>query len=351
MSPTVPADGAEGRRTSRRSVTIRDVAAHAGVSAGTVSNVLNRPYYVKEETRERVLRAIDELDFHPTQNARQFRPGRERTLGIAVANLDNPFFVDVALGAEELARQHDIGVVITNSAYDPEVENQNLDLLVQHRVQGLIISPVDESSSRLQMLHDRGVPMVFVDRVGRNATQGWSVIVDDERGGAMAAQHLMNTGHRSIALVGHPHTSPKVRARLEGMQSAVAKHGGVRLEVLETDSWTVDTGRYAGTRLAEMSPQERPTGILCANDLLALGVLQSLSRHGLRVPEDVAVIGYDDLAWAEVSAPALTTIRQPRKLMGATAVRMLLELFKDVSSRPRHNHVVLQPELVVRDSA
>ncbi|WP_150461590.1 LacI family DNA-binding transcriptional regulator [Nesterenkonia ebinurensis] len=351
MNPDGTSSGAAGQGGGRGSVTIREVAALAGVSAGTVSNVLNRPYYVKEATRERVLQTIEELDFQPTQKARQFRPGRERTLGIAVANLDNPFFVDVALGAEEVARQHDIGVVITNSGYDAEVENQNLDLLVQHRVQGLIISPVDESSSRLQMLQDRGVPMVFVDRVGQNATHGWSVVVDDERGGAIAAKHLVDTGHRRITLVGHPHTSPKVRARLEGVRSVVKKSPGVQLEVLETDSWTVDTGREAGWQITKTLPGQRPTGIICANDLLALGALQSFSSAGLRVPKDLAVIGYDDLEWSAVSTPALTTVRQPRRLLGATAVRMLLELSRDVNAKPRHNHVVLQPELVVRDSA
>lgn len=344
-------DSPKGSTETEGSVTIRDVARLAGVSAGTVSNVLNRPFYVKDATRERVLAAIDELDFQPQQKARQFRPGRVRTLGIAVANLNNPFFVDVAIGAETVARQNDIGVVIANSAYDARIENQNLDLLVQQRVQGLIISPVDETSSRLQALHDRGVPMVFVDRVGIGDTQGWSVIVDDERGGALAANHLVSTGHRRIALVGHPHTSPKVKARLKGVLSVVERAPEVIFEVLETDSWTVDTGRETGHRIADMDPADRPTGIICANDLLALGALQTLTSRGLRIPDDIAVIGYDDLEWSAVSSPSLTTIRQPRQLLGATAVRMILELFREGNPRPKNNHVVLQPELVIRQSA
>ena len=138
--------------------TIRDVATLAGVSAGTVSNVLNRPSYVRQETRDRVLAAIRQLDFVPDQGSRQFRPGRVRTLGLAIANLDNPFFVDVALGAEERCKELGVGVVICNSGYDPGREVQNLDLLVQSRVQGIIITPVDENSSRLELLRDRGVP-------------------------------------------------------------------------------------------------------------------------------------------------------------------------------------------------
>ncbi|NDK31844.1 LacI family DNA-binding transcriptional regulator [Nesterenkonia haasae] len=340
-----------GGKPPDESSTIHDVAKLAGVSAGTVSNVLNRPFYVKDVTRDRVLAAIDELKFRPQQTARQYRPGRVRTLGIALANLNNPFFVDVALGAEKAARENDMGVVITNSAYDAHIENQNLELLVQQRVQGLIISPVDESSSRLQMLRDRGVPMVFVDRVGEHSDGGWSVVVDDERGGALAAQYLLETGHTSIALVGHPKSSLKVRARLDGVRAVVEQRQGISFEVLETASWTVDAGREAGHLIADMDPTIRPTGIMCANDLLALGALQTLNGRGLRVPHDIAVIGYDDLEWAAVASPPLTTIRQPRDLLGATAVRMLLELFRDGGALPRNNHVVLQPELVIRDTA
>lgn len=340
----------QGRATPSRTATIRDVAELAGVSSGTVSNVLNRPFYVKDATRERVLTAIEQLNFQPQQAARQFRPGRVRTIGISVANLDNPFFVDVALGAEDVARKSDVGVVITNSAYDARIEDQNLDLLVQQRVQGLIISPVDESSSRLQMLHDRGVPMVFVDRVGARANEGWSVVVDDKKGGALAARHLLATGHRNISFIGHPHASPKVHARLTGVLEVLDESPEVSFGVVETTSWTIETGREAGNRIAAMKQTERPTGVMFANDLMALGALQTLSSHDLRIPEDIAVIGYDDLEWAAVSSPALTTVRQPRRLLGATAVRMVLELFREGTPKPKNNHIVLEPDLVVRDT-
>lgn len=330
--------------------TIRDVAARAGVSAGTVSNVLNRPFYVNTGTRERVLAAIEELAFVPRQRSRQFRPGRVRTLGISVATLDNPFFVDVALGAEAAARERGVGVVITNSGYDPAQENQNLDLLAQQRVQGIIISPVDERSSSLQMLRDRGVPTVFVDRVGDHHRDAWSVVVDDRLGGRLGAEHLIRRGHRRITFVGHPGSSPKVRMRLEGAESAAAEAEDVRIEVLEADSWTVQGGRDAGRLVADRAVSRRPSALLCANDMVALGALQSLITGGIRVPDDVAVVGYDDLEWAQISIPPLTTVRQPRRLLGGTAARMMLELFRQQGSRPRNNHVVLEPELVIRET-
>lgn len=331
--------------------TIKDVARLAGVSAGTVSNVLNRPSYVKTETRERVVAAIQELEFEPAQGARQFRPGRVRTLGLAIANLDNPFFVDVALGAEERCAELGVGVVITNSGYDPVRETHNLDLLVQSRVQGIIIAPVDENSSRLEMLKDRGVPMVFVDRVGDDR-DCWSVVVDDYRGGQLGIRHLVAAGHTRIAFLGHPDTSPKVRTRLAGARSVIDESPGTHLELLEAGSWTVEAGRMAATRLAERDPARRPTAVFCANDMVALGLEQQLLRDGIRVPADIAIVGYDDLEWASVSSVPLTTVRQPRHGLGRTAVDMIMELLGRPSARiPRSNHVVLPPELVVRDSA
>lgn len=331
--------------------TIRDVALAAGVSAGTVSNVLNRPSYVKADTRARVIQAIEDLKFIPDKSSRQFRPGRTRTVGIVAADLNNPFFVDVALGAEQLCRELELGVVICNSAYDPVRESQNLDLLVQQRVQGIIISPVDENSSRLEMLRDRGVPMVFVDRVGDDR-DCWSVVVDDRLGGRLGAQHLVSAGHRRIAYLGHPERSPKVKLRYDGAREIINRtEGDITLELMSADSWTVEAGRSAGRILAERPADKRPSAVLCANDMLALGLMQAVTHAGLRVPEDLAIVGYDNLEWAEIGSSPLTTVAQPRAQLGRTAVEMIMQLIDNPRKGPRANHVTLQPELVVRESA
>jgi len=336
---------------SRAVATIRDVAQLAGVSAGTVSNVLNRPSYVNEDTRDKVQEAIDTLGFVPRQRARQFRPGRVRNLGIALANLDNPFFVDVAIGAEQLAKELDVGVVICNSAYDPVREDQNLELLVQQRVQGIIISPVDENSSRLQALRDRGVPMVFVDRV-TDDRDCWSVVVDDFLGGQIGMNHLLDRGHTKVAFVGHPDKSAKVKRRLEGAASAIEARPETKatMEVISVDSWTVQSGHDAGFAIAKRGPKDRPTAAFCGNDMLALGMLQTLDHEGLSVPGDVALVGYDDLSWAAVSMIPLTTVAQPRHLLGRTAVDMLMELLDNPGKKVGARHVVLTPELVVRET-
>lgn len=316
-----------------------------------MSNVLNRPSYVRSETRERVESVIESLNFSPRQRSRQFRPGRVRTIGISVANLDNPFFVDLALSAEEVAHRHGLGVVICNSAYDPVRESQNLDLLVQQRVQGIVISPIDENSSGMEMLRGRGVPMVFVDRVGNNR-DCWSVVIDDRIGGRLGANHLINRGHRRIGFLGHPDRSLKVRNRLAGAQEAITRAPGQHtLEVLFADSWTIEAGRAAAEELLQRAEIERPTAVFCANDMLALGLMQVYLQEGLSVPQDLAILGYDNVIWGEVAQVPLTTVDQPRALLGSTAVEMLMKLIDSPAGQPTSNHVVLSPTLKIRESA
>jgi len=242
-------------------------------------------------------------------------------------------------------------VVFCNSGYDPVREQQNLDLLFQSRVQGIIIAPVDERSPGLEMLRDRGVPMVFVDRVGDDR-ECWSVVVDDFEGGRLGARHLVAAGYRQIAFLGHPDKSPKVRTRLAGARSVVDESTDVELELIEADSWTIEAGRAAARRLGERQPERRPTAVFCANDMLALGLEQQLLRDGVKVPDEIAIVGYDDLEWASVSSVPLTTVSQPRFSLGRTAVDMIMDLLSRTAKNvPTANNVVLRPELVRRESA
>jgi LacI family transcriptional regulator len=326
--------------------TIKDVARLAGVSAGTVSNVLNRPSYVSHATRLRVLDAIAELDFRPTKSARQFRPGRERTLGLAVADLRNPFFVDVALGADAEAKRSGVGVVIVDAAELVQHEESNLDLLIQQRVHGIMISPVEESNPRLEELLDRGGPLVSVDRISGDRPCCW-VSTDNEAGGRLAGEHLASLGHRRLAFVGGREISSQVEGRFEGFTTAVG--GAARVERILTDSWRIADGRRAAADLVSRPRRRRPSAVLCANDLIALGLLQELYRHGIRVPEDIAVVGFDDLEWAAMSVIPLTSVRQDRTALGRLAVRMLLDEIER-GDQHVHEHRLLQPELVARRS-
>jgi len=330
---------------------IRDVARRAGVSAGTVSNVLNRPSYVNVETRKRVLEAIEEWQFVPSRNSRQFRPGRERTLGFALADMGNPFFVDVALGAEAAAKELGVGVVIVHNGEDVGREEQNLDLLVQQRVHGIMITPVDERNPRLEHLVQRGVPIVYVDRISGDRPCCW-LATDDRAGGELAGAHLIAQGNTRFAFIGDDRIARQVADRLRGFREAIDAAGlpPEAITVIPTSSWKIADGRKAGRQLAQLAPAERPTAVFCANDMIALGMLQELLHAGIRVPDDIALVGYDDLEWASVSTIPLTTVRQPREEFGRTAVRMLLDEVEQGAAH-EHEHVVFMPELVVRESS
>lgn len=330
---------------------IRDVARHAGVSAGTVSNVLNRPSYVNAKTRQRVLDSIAALEFVPQKAARQYRPGRERTLGLALADMGNPFFVDVALGAEAAAKKLGVGVLIVHNGEDPSREEQNLDLLVQQRVHGIMITPVDERNPRLEHLVEKGVPVVYVDRISGDRPCCW-LATDDFAGGRLAGDHLLERGHRRLAFVGDTSIARQVEHRHAGLLDAV-KHAGLQRDIVElipAPAWKMSEGRKVGIELIGRRPDDRPTAVFCANDMLALGLLQELSLHGVRVPEDVAIVGFDDLEWASAATVPLSSVRQPRALLGTTAVRMILDEIEQGSAHV-HEHVIFPPELVIRESS
>lgn len=329
---------------------IKDVARHAGVSAGTVSNVLNRPSYVKVETRQRVLDSMRDLGFAPRPAARQYRTGRERTLGLALADLGNPFFVDVALGAESAAKELGVGVVIVHNGEDPSREEQNLDLLVSQRVQGIMITPVDERNPRLEQLSERGIPIVYVDRISGDRPCCW-IATDDFKGGQLAGQHLLDLGHTRLAFVGGIESSQQVEARYNGFLDVVGKAGlPDSVELIPISSWKMAEGRSAGRALAERPKDRRPAAVFCANDLVALGLLQELVRHGIVVPDDIAIVGFDDLEWAGAATVPLTTVRQQRHLLGGAAVRMILDEIEQ-GAHHEHEHVVFPPELIVRESS
>jgi LacI family transcriptional regulator len=330
---------------------IRDVAAEAGVSVGTVSNVLNRPGAVAPATRARVEEAIAALGFVRNESARQLRAGRSRTLGLVVLDVANPFFTDVAHGVEEAVAAEGLAVILCDSAENADRERRYLDLLEEQRVQGILITPVDGVGKRLQQVRQRGIPVVLVDRWA--STRSFcSVSVDDVYGGELAATHLVDQGHQCIAFVGGPYRFKQVVDRHDGAKRAVTAAGlpASALLKVETPALNVASGRDAGAQIAELPTDRRPTAAFCANDLVALGVLQEMTRRRLRVPDDLAIVGYDDIGFAAAAAVPLSSVRQPRDELGRAAAELLIE---ETSEDPRHTHrqLVFEPELVIRASS
>ncbi|GAB3881606.1 LacI family DNA-binding transcriptional regulator [Terrabacter terrigena] len=333
-------------------VSIKDVAARAGVSLGTVSNVLNRPTAVRAATRARVELAIAELGFVPNASARQLAAGRSRTIAYLVLDATNPFFTDVARGIEEVAKAEGLALFICNSDQDADREDQYLEQLTELRARGVLITAMDYANPRLQRLRDTGVPVVLVDRAPEQSSSEWCTVgVDDVAGGELAITHLVEAGHTRLAFVGGPADIPQVHDRHVGAAAATAAAGlpEKALTQIRTSGLTIAEGRRAGERLLGLPRRNRPTGVFCANDLLALGLLQHLTQHGIAVPDDIALVGYDDIEFASAAAVPLTSVSQPRHLLGSTAARLLADE-AERGSQHQHQHVVFPPELVARAS-
>ncbi|MBB5139720.1 LacI family transcriptional regulator [Thermocatellispora tengchongensis] len=328
-------------------MSIKDVAARAGVSPGTVSNVLNRPEKVAASTRTRVERAISELGFVRHGSASSLRAGHSRTIGLSVIDIGNPFFTDVAAGVEDVASDRGYAVILGNSSGDRMKEQRNLLVFAEQRVRGVLITPSDEDQARLDRIKERGINVVFVDHPATRPDQ-CSVAVNDVTGGAMAVAHLIEGGAERVAYVTGPTSIRQCADRRQGAERALAAAGRDPASLVEVPM-TAMTAR-AGQQAAEkLLAEGLPDAVFCANDLLALGVLRGLMHAGVRVPDDVALVGYDDIDFASASAVTLTSIRQPTHRLGQVATELLLDECDNPGSHA-HQQIMFQPELIVRES-
>ncbi len=331
-------------RTHHRRTSISDVARHAGVSVGTVSNVLNRPDRVSPGTRERVEAAIAELSFVRNGSARQLRAGRITTVGAIVLDISNPFFTDVTRGIEERLTADDYTLMVASSDRDPEREARYLRLFEEHGVRGVMVVPTADSIEHLLAVRERGIGVVLLDHPSPVESVS-SVAVDDVDGGAMATRHLLEQGHSRIAFLNGAHSIRQCADRLEGVRQALADAGHDPDEALVEIPVSLDAdGGEAGVRTLLDAPG--PTAVFCVNDLVALGALRTLRRSGVSVPDDVALVGYDDVTFAAELATPLTSVRQPRHELGRRAADLMLR-----GGDAPAEHVVFQPELVVRESS
>ncbi|MFB7883560.1 LacI family DNA-binding transcriptional regulator [Microbacterium sp. NPDC056057] len=329
-------------------VGIRDVAERAGVSISTVSNALNRPHMVSERLVDRVRSAADQLGYVPLQAAQQLRAGRSGLLGMTVINIANPFFGDMVAGAEDAASAAGMRVLVGNSSDDVGKERDHLELFERVQVEGALVSPFGPLEPWLQRLRGRGIPVVLVDAIDDTGELP-SVSFDDVAGGRLAAEHLLSTGRRRLAFVGAREEVRQVRERLQGARLAVAAHPGATLEPIWTERTTSELGVAFGEQVAARSPADRPDGIVTSNDHLAIGLVHGLISRGVRVPDDVAVVGYDDIEFAAIAGVPLTSVRQPAREMGRTAAELLLARIGGTAGADLGN-VVYRPELIVRAS-
>lgn len=327
------------------SVSLRDVAKAAKVSVGTVSNVLNRPEVVAPETLARVQGTIKDLGFVPNGFARHLRSGNSRTLGLIVPDVANPFFTEVARGVEDAASKRDYAVFLCNSDESATKEDRYINILIEQQVRGVLITPTDVKSDRLDAMRERGIAVTLVDREIKGRKQ-CSVSVDDIHGGQLGIEYLTGLGHTDIAWVCGPDSIPQVADRGAGVAKA-AKFAGATVETIRVSLMNTTQGEEAAKKILAL--KTIPTAIFCANDLLALGVMRFLRENKLRIPEQVSVLGYDDIEFAASAAVPLSSISQPAYQMGVTAADLLLNECEEAETH-EHQQIRFQPQLVERAS-
>ncbi|MFE9749066.1 LacI family DNA-binding transcriptional regulator [Saccharothrix saharensis] len=340
-------DEGGGLRRLRRA-SIRQVAAAAGVSASTVSNVLNNPDLVATSTRRRVEDAMSEVGYVRNGAARQLRGAPSTIAGCLLLDTANPFFAEVSRGIEDRLTEAGYLLIVGSTDVRFAQENKYLRMMEELGVRGILVNPSGSRLDRLVQLSRRGTPVVLVDHPQAGA-ELCAVAVDDVHGGGLVADHLLALGHRRIAFLGSSADVRSVGDRGAGLRCSLAAAGpdiaATLVEVRVPEPCTVEAADSTVDRLLSLSP--RPTAIVCFNDIVALGVLRGLRRRGVEVPDEMSVVGYDDVHFAEQLHPALTTVRQPKYQLGRTAAELLL-----AEGHPDHQHeeVRFTPELVVRAS-
>jgi len=327
--------------------TIKQVAARAGVSIKTVSRVINGSVYVSEAARRRVARAIAQLNYRPNALARGLVTGRSRSIGLVIADIANPFFPPMVRAIEDAAAARGYNVILCDTDEDADRERGAISVLLERKVDGLILSASRVPEAFLRQLAVDRVPLVVVNRVVRHPRIA-AVLVDSVAGGRLATEHLLAMGHRRIAYLAGPCASFSNRSRLRGYRQALARAGlPFDPDLVAGGATSLAAGREAMRVLLGLD--RPPTAVFAFDDLMALGALEELRRRGLRVPGDVAIVGFDDIDLAAFVDPPLTTVAQPKVEMGRLAATRLLDMVEGKSSAARRI-VTLAPQLVVRHS-
>jgi len=326
---------------------IDDIARNAGVSAATVSRVLNGRSTVSEELRERVLTAVAKLGYEPNLLARGLRTRRTYVLGLVIPNIANSYFTDIARAAEDVALRAGYVVIVCSSDGDLGKEQRSLDVFRNRMVDGVMVAVADWQRSSLSALIDSEVPVVLIDRCLDGAALD-SVTVDVRRGAYSAVSLLAERGYRRIAMLGGPANISTAAEKLEGYREAMRDYGlPITEEQLVAGDYTEAAGLDLGRRLLSLA--EPPEAVLVANNLMTQGFCAAVRESGVRVPHDVAFVGFDDSAWASLVVPPVTVVDQPTYELGKTATEMLLQRVNgECLDVPRH--VVLRTRLIIRGS-
>lgn len=330
------------------SVTLRDIGRHSGVSAMTVSRVINGAASVDPETRRKVEEAIEALGYIPNRVARSLTSQKTATIGLILRDIANPFYSAVARGAESAARVGGYRILLCNSEGDLRLEREYIDDLVSHRVEGLLLAPAsDHSRHNVQSLLRRDFPITLIDSDLPDVDCDL-LVADNATGAQRLVEHLIALGHRDIAHVGDAEDTYTGRERLQGYRNALAAHDIPYRDDLVVRATVDQIGGYRATQeILALDPL--PTAIFAVNNMTAVGAMQALRERGITVPEDIALVCFDDIEHLAVLSPFLTVVDQPAELFGKLAAQLLLERIAGKAG-PRSRRIVLQTNLIVRTS-
>lgn len=327
--------------------TIRDVAKEARVSIASVSKVLNDPDYGSAETRARVMAAIKKLGYQPNNVARSMVRGKTNIIALVIPDVRNQFFTSVARGVEDVASKYDYRVMLCNTDEDPTKQQKYIDVFRSRIVDGFIIAVASERDRHLGKVDRHVLPFVFIDRVCEGIP-GDAIVVDNRDGAYKAVAHLLQLGHRRIGLITGKRDTLTGRERLRGYVEALNDQGIEPDEELMKDGGFTIEGGYEAAK-ALLASKADPTAVFISNNAMTIGCLKALAEAKIRIPSQMAVVGFDDSEWAEFFTPPLTVVRQPTYTMGTLAGEILFQRILGTAP-PERQEIVLKPELVIRES-
>ena len=325
---------------------IQEVARRAQVSTATVSRTINGSDKVAPETANRVRRAIEELNYFPDTNARALGSGRSRLYGLIISDITNPFFPELVRSFEDVAVAHGQEVVVANTGYNPQRTELCVQRMLERKVDGVAIMTSEMGSHLVELLSSRRIPMVFLD-TGVIGPAMSNILIDYSLGVDAAVAHLVGLGHELIGFISGPMTLSSARIRRNSFLDSLKRNGiSIRNRFLQEGNHRIDGGRLATKRLLEQ--KNRPTAILCSNDLTAIGAIGSIHQHGMEAPGDLSVVGFDDIEISASIHPALTTVRLSRTEIAERAFRALFAASQEKEAYGQEYRI--RPELIIRQS-
>lgn len=326
---------------------IKEVAQQAGVSTATVSHVINKTRFVSEEIRARVLSAIEKCRYYPNAHARGLASGRSRMIGLVISDIANPFFPELVKAIEAAAFERGYDIVLSNTNYDAKRTSNYVRRFIERKVAGVAVMTSEMDKGLVEELAHSEVPVVFLD-VGETATHMHNMRVDYDEGIEQAIKHLVALGHRRIAYIGGTEKLSSARRRLEAFRRAMAQLVPGQPELIFQGNFKIEGGRAAANEIMNVHRDDLPTAVLTANDLTAIGAISEFESAGIKIPSDISIVGFDDIAFAALTRPKLTTVHVPLNELGRRAVEVLLNSLDDLQKVGIE--IRMPTKLVIRDS-